>query len=234
MTLLEIYEPLFEYICRLNRANRKGTHHEYAVVRGELKSLVEQIGSRALSDSRLSMQFKELEMPVMFFIDSMIAEGGLPFSSEWNHSRLAFASNELAGDQKFFDYLDDTMADQTEAASERLSIFYTMLGLGFTGWYEGQPEYLRKKMLEIAPRIRTYVQTDASAKLCPEAYDSVDTRDLIEPPSRGIALIAITFVVICITTLACNYYLFHKTTSSLAGYLKEVLQHEADFKSLSR
>jgi type VI protein secretion system component VasF len=234
MTLLEVYEPLFEYLCRLNRANRKGTHHEHAAVRGELTGLMEQMAAKALGDSRLSMQFKTLEKPVLFFIDSMIAEGGFPFSREWNQNRFAFAFHELAGDEKFFNVLDETVEDQTEAATERLSVFYTMLGLGFTGWYEGQPEYLRKKMLEIAARIRNHLHTDVSAKLCPEAYQSVDTRDLIEPPSRGIGIIVIAFVVVCITTLACNYYLFHKTTASLSQYLKEVLQHEADFKSQPR
>lgn len=234
MTLLEVYEPLFQYLCRLNRANRKGTHHEYAVVRGELTGLMEQMAAKSLGDSRLSMQFKALEKPVLFFIDSMVASGRFPFSREWNNNRFARAFQELAGDEKFFDFLNETFEDQTEAATERLAVFYTMLGLGFTGWHEGQPELLQKRMLEIAARIRNHLQADVSAKLCPEAYDCVDTRDLIEPPSRGIGMIVIAFVVICVTTLGCNYYLFQKATSSLSQHLKQVLQHEADFKGAGR
>ena len=173
-------------------------------------------------------------MPLIFFVDSMISESGHSFAGKWNQNRLAYEQKELAGDEKFFDLLDDTISDQSDDASERLAAFYTMIGLGFSGWYVGQPEYLRKKMMEMAPRIRMYMETDITARLCPEAYEKVDTRDLVEPPSKSIALIAIAFVVFSITTLACNYYLFNKTTSSLIGYLREIVKHEADFNSGGR
>src|ERR1035441_1533239 len=39
MKLLELYEDLFQYVCRLNRAAKTPAHPEYARVRSEVKDL---------------------------------------------------------------------------------------------------------------------------------------------------------------------------------------------------
>ncbi len=223
MTLLDLCEPLFQYVCRLNRAGRKGGQVNFAVAREDIKGLLEQVQTKGASDPRLRMQAKAVDLPLIFFVDSMIAESGLPFAQEWHKKRLAYDRNELAGDEKFFDLLEETLKDSSEEASERLVIYYTCLGLGFTGWYFGQPEYLRKKMLEMATRIRRFLESDDTARICPEAYENTDTRDLIEPPTRNIGAIAIAFVVLMITTLVANYYLFQKASEQLTESLAAVM-----------
>src|SRR5206468_10984887 len=97
MTLLELTEPIFQYVCRLNRLARKsvGTSTgetafitkgpgaaaiprlaslDYAVVRSEVKAMLEDFLQKSNSDLRLSMQAKKIELPLLFFIDSMISE----------------------------------------------------------------------------------------------------------------------------------------------------------------
>ena len=59
-------------------------------------------------------------MPLIFFVDSLISESTLPFAAEWNRKRLAYERNELAGDEKFFDFLDETLAEKGPDADERL------------------------------------------------------------------------------------------------------------------
>ena len=226
MTLLDICEPLFQYVCRINRAGRKKGNMDYAVARAEVKGLFDEIRSKAAGDARLKSQFKAVELPLQFFVDSMIAESNLPFAQKWHKNRLAYDSNELAGDEKFFDLLEETLKDSSDEASERLSIYYTGIGLGFTGWYFGQPEYLRKKMLEISPRIRAYLQADTTARICGEAYEHTDVRNLIQPPSRMIGVIAIFFFVLLITTLVCNVYLFQDASKQLTDSLQQVIRQD--------
>ena len=110
----------------------------------------------------------------------MISEIGLSWAREWKE--LAFEHQEMAGDEKFFDLLEETLKDKSPAANQRLAVFYTCIGLGFTGWYTGQPEYLRRKMKEIAARLQAGGQIADAARICADAYEKVDTRDLIEPP----------------------------------------------------
>ena len=72
MNLIELCEPLFQYICILNRAGRKGGNLEYNNVRSKIKVLLDDLKSRATTDPRLNPQFKKMEQPLIFFIDSMI------------------------------------------------------------------------------------------------------------------------------------------------------------------
>src|SRR4051812_8977742 len=105
MTLLELTEPLFQYMCRLNRLGRRGASGkaapdtsfvalsatkaptgapakappaaksaslDYAVARAEIKALFEDMMSKAATDMRLSQQARKIELPLLFFVDSMI------------------------------------------------------------------------------------------------------------------------------------------------------------------
>jgi type VI protein secretion system component VasF len=226
MNLLELCEPLFQYVCRLNRAGRKGGHFEYSVVRAEIKALFEDLETRSRTDFLLKQKYEKDRLPLLFFADSMIAESKLPFAGKWGRNRLAYDENELAGDEKFFNELDATMLDNAEDVSERLAVFYVCLGLGFTGFYHGQPEYLRKKMLELAPRVRHYMELDPLARICPENYQNVDARDLSQPPGRNLVYILIIFLIACISAIACNAVLFQDASSSISGAVKEILKQE--------
>jgi len=241
MTLLEATEPLFQYVCRLNRLARrlaagskgdtvmfkKGASAasaspptlDYAVVRSEVKALFEDMLDKGRSDRQLAPQLKQLELPLLFFIDSMISESALPFAAKWNEDRLAYARKELAGDQKFFDLLEGTLKDPSDEASERLAVYFTCLGLGFTGFYFNQPEYLRKTMLTIAPRIRRMMDADQTAKVCPEAYEHVDTRDLVEPPGARLIFVGIVFACFALAVVISYAWMYHSAAQDLRSSL---------------
>jgi type VI secretion system protein ImpK len=248
MTLLDLTEPLFQYICRLNRVARKagpppsgatafftkgaaqqpvkGSSLDYAVVRSEIKAALEDFMQKAGTDMKLAAQAKKMELPLIFFVDSMIAESSLGFAQQWNQNRLAYDRNELAGDEKFFDLLDETLKDSSEDASERLALYYTCIGLGFSGIYFKQPEYLRKTMLTIAPRIRHLVEMDQTAKICPEAYASVDTRDLVQPPRDRMMLVGIIFLCFTLAVLTTYVFMYRNASNSLNESLDEILRQD--------
>ena len=92
MTLLELTEPIFQYVCRLNRLARKSgapsagdtsivakapgsaaprvASLDYAVVRSEVKAMFEDLVQKSNSDVRLNAQAKKMELPLLFFVDS--------------------------------------------------------------------------------------------------------------------------------------------------------------------
>src|SRR5262249_25591581 len=130
-------------------------------------------------------------------------------------------------DEKFFDMLDETLAQKGAESDERLTIFYTCLGLGFEGWYAGQSEYLRKKMLDLGKRIpQRFLDTQHQARVCPEAYEHLDTRDRVEPPGLKMATMAILFVGFFFIVMAVNFYLFRTASTGLAESLKAILVHD--------
>jgi type VI protein secretion system component VasF len=250
MTLLELTEPLFQYICRLNRIGRrgpaakpadttfvsrtaagaaaaaKGANLDDVVARSEIKALLEDMMSKAATDLRLSQQARKIELPLIFFVDSMISESTLSFAAQWNQNRLAYERQELAGDEKFFDLLDETLKENGEDAAERLAVFYVCIGLGFTGIYFKQPEFLRKTMLSIAPRIRHLVENDQSARICPETYQGVDTRNLVQPPSSRMVLVGLVFACFTLAVLISYFVMYRQASKNLNYSIEEVLRQD--------
>jgi type VI protein secretion system component VasF len=221
MTLLDLCEPTMQYVCRLNRLARKGGHVGAEEVRAQLKALLADARARAGQVPGMSAQWDKIELPLIFFCDGLIRESNLPFAGQWRD--IAQERNELAGDEKFYDLMEETLADRSEPATERLAVFYTCLGLGFTGWYAGQPEYLRKKMMELSARLRGRgLEPEAGLKLCPDAYEHVNTANLIEPPGRSLVGIAIALVGLIIVLFLTNAYLYRSSAGALRAALQDV------------
>ena len=250
MTLLELTEPLFQYVCRLNRIGRRGTSAkplettfvarsavgaaaaargaalDDVVARSEIKALLEDMLSKAATDPRLSQQARKIELPLIFFVDSMISESALPFAAQWNQNRMAYDRQELAGDEKFFDLLDETIKESGEDAAERLAVFYVCIGLGFTGIYFKQPEFLRKTMLSIAPRIRHLVENDQTARICPETYQGIDSRNLVEPPGSRMVLVGLIFACFTLAVMISYVVMYRQASKNLNNSIEEVLRQD--------
>jgi type VI protein secretion system component VasF len=245
MTLLDLAEPVFQYVCRLNRMGRKAgaiakgetvmftrtsgigsSALDYSVVRSEIKALLDDFLQKGNADIRLAAQVKKVELPLIFFIDSVISESTLPFAGQWNQNRFAYDRNELAGDEKFFDLLEETLRDPGEDASERLGFFYVCIGLGFTGIYFKQPEYVRKTMLTIAPRIRHLMDTDLSARMCPEAYEKIDTRNLVQPPGTRLIFVGILFICFTFAAVLSYFWMYREASNNLSESISAVLQQD--------
>ena len=229
LTLVDLCEPLFQYVCMLNRIARNpgGEGLEFGPLQKLVKELLDDVAQNAEAHPALRSQFEKVRVPLIFFVDSIISESKLGLAPQWNKNRLAYEFNELAGDEKFFDALDETLAEKSPEADERLAIFYTCIGLGFQGWYAGQAEYLRKKMLDLGKRIpKQFIDTQHSAWVCPEAYEHLDTRNLVEPPGLKMATMAIMFIGLLFIAMAVNFYLFRTASTGLSESLKAILVHD--------
>ena len=226
MTLTQICEPLFQYLCRINRSGRRGAACELESVRNQIKSLFASMKATAAADYKLNEQYEKIEIALKFFVDSIISESRLNIAAAWHKSRLAYEWKELAGDEKFFDLLEETLKDPTESATERLVIFYTCMGLGFTGWYSAKPDHLKKKMAQIFERIRDQIKVDDKTRICPEAYDHTDTRNLIEPPARKLIGIVIAVAGLAIVLFVMNAYLYRQASYDLTKAFRTIIAHD--------
>lgn len=233
MTPVELCDPLFRYICRLNRSANAGVAPDMTRVRSEVIDLLNKIAELAKNDPALRDQFDEqskgkLNQVLVYFVDSTISDGKYPFAMQWQRIEME-RFGEQVGDERFWIYLDETLNEQNEAANDRLAVYYQCIGLGFTGLYAGQPEYLRSKMNQIAQRInKAYLPSDSEGTLCPEAYEHTDRSDLIEPPAPRMIGIAIAIVGLIITLFIANVYLYHEAKSDVAEALDTINQTDID------
>jgi type IV/VI secretion system ImpK/VasF family protein len=223
MKLLELYEELFQYIARLNRVAKTQAHPEYARVRAEIKDLLEKVIRNTASDVRLSNQVQRLELPVIFAIDYIIVTSRLKFAAQWAENRLAKEKNELAGDERFFDFLEADLKDPSEEAAERLAICYVCLGLGFMGMYQMQSEQIRSYMEKAFPRVRQWIDSDPRTRISEDAYQHTDTRVLTEPPSNKLVLVAIVFVFLSLSVMTVYYALYAKAVGDLKSSVTQIL-----------
>lgn len=231
MTLLELCEPLFLKVCELNRMARCGMSQDFSEVRGELGALLEGIQKQSAADIRLARQAKEMQLPLVFFVDSMITSGQLPFAAKWRAKRLAEEQfNELAGDDVFFDLLKKTLEDPSKEAEERLIVYHAMLGLGFVGSRVGQPEEIRRCMAQIGARIRPHLDVDYKSRLCPEAYEQVDETDLTEPPNRKVTVLAI----VCACAILSTLFFYNKMYASAIQTIDESVTKILDWEATVR
>jgi len=231
MTLLELCEPLFQYVSRLNRLARMGHSMEMGQVRSDTKRILEEMKANASGTAELVSQYEKVELPLIFFVDFMIKESKLSFAAEW--LELGRERNELAGDEKFFDLLDANLADPSDAATQRLVIFYTCLGLGFTGIYTGQPESIQRLMSKLSARISGMMDAEEKSYVCPEAYENVDSRDFVEPPGAKLVGIGIALLGLIIVWSIAYLFLFRSTSKGVADALDTIIKYGQKSSSLS-
>jgi hypothetical protein len=219
-TLVEICEPLFQYVCRLNRLGRKGGRVDWGIVRGEIKGILSEMRQRAEQTPGMAGPYAQVEQILIFFADSMILNSKLP--PGWKP--ISHDLGELGFEEKFWDLLEEALKDPSESASMRLPVFYVCIGLGFTGLYTGQPDYIRRKMLEISARMRGMIDADQAARICPDAYEKVDTRNLTLPPNRSLGALMVALVVMVAMVLVGYVQLFRGASRELTESLNAIVQ----------
>jgi len=232
-SLVELCDPLFQYVCRLNRLARKGGMVEAGQLRAELKSLLNDTRLVCESVPGMGEQFAKVRLPLIYFVDFMVRESALPFARSWKHLQEEEA-REIVGDEKFFNLLDETMAEQGEAANQRLAVFYCCLGLGFTGIHLNEPEVLRRKMLGISARIRGMVDADDASKITPEAYQGVREEVLQQPVAQGIATWMILLVGMALLFVVGSYFGYNSAVSEIKESLVKITGESANDKTTDK
>jgi type VI protein secretion system component VasF len=221
--LPDLCEPLFQYVCRLNRLAKTRSQDRPTTaqqVRVDLKGLLADARDRAATGGAaaggpsLPEQWQRVEPAMIFFADFMVRASPLPFAARWDDLAKELL-RELTGDERFFDLLEEALADKSPAGADRVAVFYTCLGLGFTGIYTGQPEYLRRKMLDCSSHIRSQIDADGAAKVCPDAYQHNIEINLVESPARSVVGVAIALVGLTIALFVANGYCYHNSMQRL-------------------
>lgn len=230
MTPLELSEPFFQYICRINRAARKGAPMEASHVRSEIKGILSDMASKSTCTPGLREQYQAIRQPLIFFCDYIIRTSALPFAASWLN--LAEEENPpiYTGDEMFFLMLDQTLQDKSEAATPRLAVYYACMGLGFLGYYETDVQQVQRRVKEIAARLRLGSDTEQADHVCPEAYENINTSDLTEPPSRSLMPMIVAMACLLVLLFIINVFLYNSAASELTDSIK-VMVERADGKS---
>ena len=223
MKLLELCDPLFKYICLLNRSVKKQASIDAAQAESDIEAILSEIKSKARANSAagLSDQYEKMEMPLIFFVDNVIANCPPPLSDNWQ--RLAYKRDRVTGDTDFCEELNRTLAEpDTPSSTDRLSIFYTCVGLGFTGDELQDPNVRRDRMAKLSRRIRSVLELEDRNRITPQAYGHTLVDDLVPPPVGPVWRIAVVLVGLIFVLIAVNAYLYRDRVANLDATLKKI------------
>lgn len=226
MNLELLSQPLINYICEINRIAHQGGNLEMAVVRSTIKRHVEKMYDQAVNNLELTAELNKIRLPLVFFIDHIIKEGPFPFKDQWDEFGRQF--NELSGDEKFFDLLDENLNDPSASATERLKVFYQCLGVGFSGCYKNDPDFVERKMRICALRIGINSERPVLEKLSPACYEHTNQQARFVDPAKLIRRIFFIAVMILVVTYVGNVIMFYRLASPMNSALDSCIASLAD------
>jgi type VI protein secretion system component VasF len=215
--LEKLCNPLLLAICNYWQLACMGSQVELEPFRKNMVSLLEETKRIAALDETLAKEFSVIEKPLVFFIDYMVREGRFSFRNDWQI--LARSYNELSGDEKFFDLLEDTL--NYPDAKNSAALFFVMLGLGFDGVHRKNRAYIQHCMTVCAQR--TAAEFDIlSEPILPETPKRKGIFTRRRRPDVRFALIASAlFMVVC---FIFNMVTFLQTTAGYRALLSKTVQ----------
>ncbi|MCW5775197.1 MAG: DotU family type IV/VI secretion system protein [Phycisphaeraceae bacterium] len=223
MKLLELTEPYFQYVCRLNRSARKGAPQDESSVRADLHALLSDMRGRALRLGPLATEYDRIEPALIFFADEAIRGSELPFASAWEP--IGGTLSDPNAGRVFGVLVEEALRDKGPYGNERLGVLYTCLGLGFSGGRS--PDELRRLMVEVSAKLRSEMDADPASAVCPEAYEHVDTTDLVQPAGRSVLAIVVVLAGLIVALFFINGYLYVSGTRDLRESLTAITAAEA-------
>lgn len=240
--LLEHLQPMFLYVCEQHRLAKDGgkTTVSCETIKRTVLEKVAAVDQAAKHDPVLRQHLDKLKEPIFWYLDCTFGspDNAFSFRQQWNDQRLADYGEDgnLSGDDAFFDELNKELENdpRDESSNERLSFYYTALGLGFTGRYfkrnADHRKELKSYMQRLYPRVAKYVDTDASGKITPESYRFTDKRDFVAP-SRDKPMIFFAAFLLLLGSMIFGYlYCYMEKTAPLRERIERLQQKSQDAK----
>lgn len=230
MHLSLLFEPVLNYIAFLRSDVETATKIELSEVVREIFGLIAGIESKIKTAGiETNDLYKKMELPLIFFIDYMIATSNLSIAEEWDKHRLAYSKSIMTGDKKFFDIFEEIYSKNDPQYDECLVMFYLFLVLGFRGYYGNSPEKIQNIMYRISNRVPEIHLKQASHILCEKNNERTCGKGFIYKAFFPFRIIFWPILILFLIALGINFFLFYKTSLPLlSGFrgIQENAQYE--------
>ena len=219
--LEDLCRPLLELLCNYCAYASTGSALNADTLNWKIHLCMNDIAVKCEEDPALKREYSRIERALVFFVDYTVKEGKFPFRNEWN--LLARNYNELSGDEKFFDMLSENLDDPE--ASERLQLFYLLMGLGFDGIYANNQEFVERRMRLCATRFAMPEQVTADKLFTPPA----SFPEKRSGKSKVFAAVLILSFIFAAGALAYNFYQFRSASAAYKKSLEKAAQKASLF-----
>jgi len=211
--LEKLCNPVFQCLCNYWQLSCVTSMTDREQFQSDIVGLMMEAGKKARKDPQLEREFTWMEKPLVFFIDYMVKEGRFPFRDDWRE--LSRNYNELSGDEKFFDLLNDTLNNPD--LNNSFILFYIMLGLGFDGVYRYNRKYVEQCMLLCMEKATTDFDISSEPVLPPSIKKPFFKRQR-KFTVRAALIAGAVFMIVC---FIINIVVFANTTENYRTLLKQ-------------
>lgn len=234
-TLAELAEPFFQHVAYLNRVGREGrgvVGIDAATTEAELEGLLNQIKQQARDARETSAAWNDhVEWALIAFADFSIRESKLPFANRWRG--IGPKRGNLVLDEQFFDDLTKELEGTGPDTVQRLEVYYQCIGLGFQGMYAGQGDLIRKDLAGLQKRLAVMTGRHAGRgeetdRVCPDAYEHLNTTKLTIDTGRWLIPIAIGLVVMLVGMVVANILTYRQAQTGLVDELARIEARKAE------
>ncbi len=218
--IADFCSPIFEKVVAWGLESDPKNPIDTNLARTTLNDLIDRLRLASRQQPKIGQQFVQVELPLLFFIDFVMQER-IHLSSPW--AELAFERNELAGDEKFFDLLEQTLGSPTDSATDRVEVFYQCMALGFCGTYAPESPELHRIFRRCALRLGLSPDLVESGQLTPEAYEHLDLVSKHRPFNPRKWRWAVAICVGClVATHFANQFLFRIEVQDIRRQLDKI------------
>lgn len=202
MTLYDLFHPLVSHLAACRHDAAAGSPCAHEVLYGHVLREFARIRKTGGADGKLAAGLEDACTYTAFYIDFMVHEGPFPFAGEWRDlGRSEY--NELAGDEKFFDYMRRWLEDDSSLAKDHLRLMYAMVASGFSGALERHSVRLEELARRCAERLDVPAGSVAGKELFRQEAPGNASLRPHRPRRAGYAAVAAAAAAL---VWACSYY----------------------------
>jgi len=231
MSIIKICDPVFQYICLICK-DIPNENINYKRVKEDIERLIFQVRGNASAETyELWKNYELIQLPLLCFVDYMLANSSMSFAVEWDKNRLAFAESCYTGDKKFFSQLELLLEDKSDAVNDILIFFYTCIKLGFRGIYETDQSRLDGYLWEIGKKI-SIKPINNNSEIFPSLYEPTSNNKKLKIASFKkrilLLIVSLLFLYTCLTFIlyydAAESFLdtMHNIKSNSLAYSSEI------------
>lgn len=218
MTLYSLFHPLVVYVAAARVDAAQGKDVENGAFYSHVMRELDTIRRKGGSVPELAEAVETACAYTAFYIDYMVHEGPFSFSAQWQDiGRSKY--HELAGDEKFFDYMQLFLDDESATATDHLRLMHAMVNSGFSGAYQRRAVELEALLRRVSARIGVAKEADAAAQLLHHNAAPLKPMKPVRPARKGV-LAVMTGAALLALSSGCYLYLYSHATAPLRSTLE--------------
>jgi type IV/VI secretion system ImpK/VasF family protein len=218
-SLIEACSPFFLYLTTFRR-NAASSEQDVQSLRAALNHELDKVHARCEGNLALETLYEKARYPLVVAADQVV------LTSPWAHragwSMQLFESQlfgSLQGGKKFFEIMDQVLADPTEDGVQMAEMLFHCMAIGFQGELRGNKEELTRRRRQLFEKAR--LPDKVGDSLAPDAYGRNSAKSTLVLPTVGILRFVAVAIAVIVFTLLLGNAITHLTNDKLITQIDE-------------